>query len=109
MQDVKTEVQVVQELLALVTARYEKTQQEGKGRSTTPVTDDPEQKKIVQMLMDELSLYGDAVTASVDKAHPYFSSDHHDPELFQDALQALRSQSNEMPESIKQLIDRIGK
>ena len=101
MQAKKTNVQITQELLALVNARYERTQKSGGS------ADDPEADPVIKALLDELSLAGDGTPASVDRSHPYFHTENDDPELFRQAVIKLRDQADEMPESLRQLFSKV--
>lgn len=101
MQAKKTNVQITQELLALVNARYERTQKSGGSPA------DPEADPVIEALLDELSLAGDGTPASVDRSDPYFKSDANDPELFRQAVTRLRDQADEMPESLQQLFGKL--
>ena len=100
MESTKTAVQVTQDLLALASARHERTQPQDK-------RNDPASDPIIRSLMDELSLAGDGTPASADRSDPYFSSEHHDQQLFRDAVTRLRDQANELPESLQKVVDKL--
>ncbi len=101
MESTKTAVQVTQDLLALVNARLELTRRGGE--SAGEAESDP----TVQRLLDELSLSGDGVPASVDRSHPYFASEQHDPELFRQAVSGLREQAGEIPAGLQKVFDKL--
>ena len=101
METKKTAVQVTQELLALVNARNERTQQGGQAAV------DPAADPLVRSLLDELSLSGDGNPASVDRSHPYLNREDHDPQLFRQAVTSLREQAGEIPEGLQKLFDKL--
>lgn len=98
METKKTIVQVIQELLALVNARNERLH---------GIARPPEKDKLVKALLDELSLHGDNISSSVDHSDPYFKSDTHDEKLFEDAVERLRKQAGEIPESLEMIFGKV--
>lgn len=100
METTKTNVQITQELLALANARYDKTH-------ANDTSADPQSDPIVKTLLDELSLSGDGVPASVDRSDAYFTAESHDPELFREAVNKLEAQANDMPESLQKIFDKL--
>ena len=94
----KTIVQVIQELLALVNARNERLHGD---------TKTPEKDKTVKALLDELSLHGDDSSSSVDHSDPYFKTEKHEQKLFIEAVQKLREQSGEIPESLERIFNSL--
>lgn len=101
MEPTKTNVQITQELLALVNARYDRTQQGADSEST------PEADPTIKALLDELSLAGDGTPASVDRSDPYFQSETHNPELFRKAVQKLHDEANDIPEGLQKIFDKL--
>jgi hypothetical protein len=67
----------------------------------------PEKDKLIKALLDELSLYGDDISSSVDHSDPYFKSDVHDQKLFTRAVQRLHNDAGELPESLERIFVRI--
>ena len=98
METTKTIVQVVQELLALLNARNERLH---------GIARPPEKDKLVKALLDELSLHGDDISSSVDHSDPYFKSDTHDELLFKNAVEKLRENSGEIPESLETIFEKM--
>jgi len=105
METSKTTVQVTQELLALATARHERLQAD-RGQGGRP-GEAPEEDRLVQMLMEELSMYGDGVSGSIDKTDPYFNADTHNEELFEKAVNRLREEAGEMPDTLVKIFNAI--
>ncbi len=100
METTKTNVQITQELLALANARYDKMHSNEPGA-------DPQSDPVIKSLLDELSLAGDGVPASVDRSDPYFNAESHDPELFRQAVTKLRDQADDIPESLQKIFDKL--
>lgn len=101
METTKSNPQITQELLALVNARRDRTQQPDE-RSAAPETD-----PLIKALLDELSLSGDGTPGSVDRSQPYLKTDKHDPELFRQAVTKLRDEAGELPESLEKIFAKL--
>ena len=101
METTKTIVQVIQELLALVTARNEKLGRGGEAHQN--VASDPTVKK----LLDELSLHGDDVSAVVDRSADYLNDEKHDQSLFEKAVDKLRAEAGDIPESLEKIFAEL--
>jgi hypothetical protein len=106
MEPIKTAVEITQELLALVATRHERLQQPGARKRDEPGYS-PEKDKMVRLLLDELSLYGDDVNSSVDKSDPYFKTEVHDEKLFREAVMRLRKEAGEIPESLERIFEML--
>lgn len=101
MNTTKSHAQITQELLALVNARRDRTQQPDE-KSAAPETD-----PVIKALLDELSLSGDGSPGTVDRSDPYFKTEHHDEKLFRNAVKKLRDAAGEIPESLEKIFSRL--